>query len=65
MNTKHIHQALQSTNIAEASRQTGISVRRLFQLRDGPVNFGVRLSTYVTLDRWAKAQPKAVAASVK
>lgn len=61
MNTKHIHQALNRANIAATSRATGISVSRLFQLRDGPIQFNVTLSTYAKLDKWAKEQAKAVA----
>lgn len=61
MDTKHIHRALQNANIAEASRKTGLSIRRLYQLRDGPQQFtNVTVSTFLKLDKWAKV-PKAVA----
>lgn len=61
MNTSHIRAALQRANLAEASRQTGVSVRRLFQLRDLKANdrFNVNITTYDKLDKWAKAQTKA------
>lgn len=62
MNTQHIRAALKSAaNLAEVHRQTGISVRRLFQLKAlAPKEpFKVNLSTYSALDEWAKGQGKA------
>ena len=62
MHTKHIHQALKGANMADASAKTGVSVRRLYQLREDPFQlFNVTLSTWVKLDAWAKEQAKAVA----
>lgn len=63
MNTNHIHKALQTANIAEVSRKTGLSIRRLYQLRDGQEQFtNVTVSTFLKLDKWAKERAKAVAA---
>lgn len=61
MNTAHIRKALKGANLAEASRQTGISVRRLFQLRDlkPAERFSVNLDTFEKLDKWAKEKDKA------
>lgn len=51
MNTlKHIQAKLRTANLAEVSRQTGISVRRLFQIRDGAAN--VTMNTFNTLEKW-------------
>lgn len=62
MHTKHIHLALKSANMAEVSAKTGVSVRRLYQLREDPFQlFNITLSTWVKLDAWAKEHAKAVA----
>lgn len=60
MNTQHIRAALQTANLAEVHRLTGISVRRLFQLKAlaPKAPFRVNLSTYSALDEWAKSQAK-------
>jgi hypothetical protein len=60
MHTIHIHKALKSANMAEVSAKTGVSVRRLYQLREDPFQlFNITLSTWVKLDAWAKEQGKA------
>lgn len=62
MHTKHIHKALKGANMLDTSRKTGVSVRRLYQLRDDPYQLlNVTLTTWVRLDAWAKDQAKAVA----
>lgn len=63
MHTKHIHKALKGANMLEASRKTGVSVRRLYQLREDPYQlFNITLTTWVRLDAWAKEElNKAVA----
>jgi hypothetical protein len=61
MNTKLIHRLLQGANLAEVSRQTGISVRRLFQLRKAPLEeFNVTIVTYGKLSKWADEEAKAL-----